>query len=148
VPVIAAAIITAAFIIYLINDYRDHNQRALNRSIEVVGNMLDPEYTILAEHLEDSVPDSAGAWIIKSKVDLEEKLGVLPQFTLADKSDEEYYKREFFTTFRSVESLDGYALYRASFPLGKGTICSTDECNLYVLVKPGASKAFITIFVV
>ncbi|MBK6896899.1 MAG: hypothetical protein IPH06_09945 [Alphaproteobacteria bacterium] len=110
--------------------------------------MLDPEYIILAKRLEDGVPDSSGFWLVKSEVELTEKIKSLNGFSHADTDDEEYFKSEAIRVFALSRSLDGYILYRASFPLGKGTICSAQECNLYLLIKKGSSEAFINIFII
>ena len=143
----------SALALYLGYEYRQYYERTLQKSIAALGDILDSDISIQHEYLEAGI-DPAGMWGISSPHDLYDRVEVLPQFIRADRdagdiSETEYYKNGISEVFELTnKSLDGYVLYRASFPLGAGTICSTRDCNFYILVRPNAYKAYVVIFVI
>lgn len=117
----------------------------LEKSIEqLLTETLRVTYKIDRHSIGDSITDQGGEWGVILNNDIGQLI-VSPPFHRADLADSNYFK-EIIRDRLLVGNLGEYDLYRADISLGKGSICETRTCNVYILYNPNVMYLYVGIY--
>jgi len=132
-----------AFFVFTNNE----NQRTQNAVHYLLNKKLGlNHYEISAFRMGESLVDVSGEWAIR--LDTNEPILKLDTdiYQRADRHDLDYFNKIIMAKFHTVDSLNGFELFRGEDTLGENSFCENTKCNIYLLFKPNSRSLYLGIY--